>query len=69
MRELAHSESWILVTLAVSATDAEMRKKFVKKFVKNQKNVGPNILQETSMNIKVHISVNDPHFGEGNLGF
>ena len=27
MRELAHSESWILVTLAVSATDAEMKKK------------------------------------------
>ena len=34
MRELAHSESWILVTLAVSATDAEMRKKIVKKIVR-----------------------------------
>ena len=27
MRELAHSESWILVTLAVSSTDAEKLKK------------------------------------------
>ena len=27
VRELAHSESWILLTLAVSATDAEMREK------------------------------------------
>ena len=38
-------------------------KKFIKKCVKNQKNIGHNIWQGTSKNIKVHISVNDPHFG------
>ena len=36
--------------------------KFVRKIVKKTKNIGHNILQGTSKNVKVHISVNNPHF-------
>ena len=54
VRELAHSESWILVTLAVSATDAEIKKKNVKKMVKKwskkwSKN-GPKMVKKWSKN-------------------